>query len=633
MKIGILIFGCVFYGIQLFAQQVKNDTVYELPSVEISSSRIETFTSGQKLQKIDSLSTSLFRAENLGQLLSKNSSVQVRGSSALSTISIRGTAPQHTGFFWNGFAMNGSNIGMLNLSLIPTGYFNEVKLLYGGASSLYGSGNIGGSIHLTSNPEFDNKNKGLIALTYGSFNEYGLNGNASFSSRNWSSKTSVLLKSAKNDFPFESLKGAEQRMQNNKTKQYGIIQDLYHKLKNGTLGGSFWYQYNHQEIPSSLTEKQNDTWQEDQSFRSVLSWQQSLGSANLSVKGAFFYDDLNYVDPAENSINTIDSKITTKKTSLESTFSKNFIENSSFKAGAIFINDQGESNNWSGDVLRRQLGLFAYWVQKFPSINWTIDLKLRQDFTEGYNVPFTPALGLEGKIYNNLFGKLNISRNFRVPTFNDLFWIGLGNEDLQPESSWNEEIGLVYKNYQFDRKVNGNMEITAFSSQVDNWILWVPNGSIFTPENIQKVWARGLEIEGALDFKLKQLIIGLTGGYSYTKSTNEIQQGANDASYQKQLIYIPEHRFFINTTISYKTFVFSYNYNYTGLQYVSSDNLESIPAYGLGNISLQKTFNVFKQRLTSQFEVLNIWDVEYQSNQYYPMPGRSFKFSIIMSFN
>ena len=342
---------------------------------------------------------------------------------------------------------------------------------------------------------------------------------------------------------------------------------------------------------------------------------------------------MNYVDPAENSINAIDSKITTKKTSLESELSKSFIENSSFKAGAIFINDQGASNNWNDDVLRRQLGLFAYWVQKFPSINWKIDLKLRQDFTEGYNVPFTPALGLEGKIFKNLYGKMNFSRNFRVPTFNDLFWIGLGNENLQPESSWNEEIGLVYKSYQLERKVTGNIEITAFSSQVDNWILWVPEGVIFRPENIQKVWARGLEIDGGVDFKLNQLILGFNGGYSYTRSTNEIQQGANDASYQKQLIYIPEHRFFINSTIGYKTFVFSYNHNYTGLQYVSSDNLESIPAYGLGNVSIQKTFVLFKQKLTTQFEVLNIWNVDYQSNQYYPMPGRSYKFSIVMSFN
>jgi len=630
---GFLLIGLFVLSFISFSQQVKNDSIYELEAVEIISSRIETFSSGQKLVKIDSLASSLYQAENLGQLLTKNSSVQIRSYSGISSISFRGTASHHTGVFWNGFAVNPSNIGMVNLASIPTGYFNDVKLLYGGASSLFGSGNIGGSIHLGSNPNFNSGNKGQIAFTSGSFSEYNVNGNASFASGNWYSNTSILLKSAKNDFTYETLKGESERMQNNKTEQYGILQDVYSRFNNSIVGGSFWYQNNYQEIPSSLTEKQSDATQEDQSFRSVLSWEQFLNKSKLTIKGSFFYEDLHYLDPAENSTNTIDSKITTAKSSVESVFSKNFIENSVFKAGAIFINEQGNSDNWNGDVLRRQLGLFAYWVQRFPVIDWSMDLKLRQDFTEGYKVPFTPALGVEGKIYRNLFGKLSVSRNFRIPTFNDLYWIGLGNEDLQPESSWNEEVGIVYKNEQTGRIINGKLELTAFSSQVDNWILWVPNGMLFSPENIQKVWSRGLELEGNTNFNLQQILIGLNGGYTFAKSTNQISQGTNDESYEKQLIYMPEHRFFINATTTYKRFVFSYNHNYTGEQYVSSDNLETLPSYGLSNVSLQKTFSINKYGLTAQFEVLNIWDVDYQSNRYYPMPGRSFKFSIVFAIN
>ncbi len=628
-----LLVGLLLLSFIGFNQQVKNDTVYELQAVEISSSRIEIFSSGQKLIKIDSLATSMYQAENLGQLLAKNTSVQIRSYSGISSVSLRGTAAHHTGVLWNGFALNPSNIGMVNLATIPTGYFNEVKLLYGGGSSLYGSGNIGGSIHLGSRPRFNSGNKGRVSVTMGSFSEYNLNGNASFTSGNWYSNTSLLLKSVKNDFPYNTLKGESMRMQNNKTEQYGFLQDVFTRTKNATIGGSFWYQNNYQEIPSSLTEKPNDAYQEDQSFRSVLSWQQSLSSAIFSLKGSFFYDDLNYVDPADNNLNTIDSKIETKKTSIESVFSKSFLINSVFKTGAIFINDQGTSNNWNGDVLRRQLGIFAYWVQKIPSIDWSIDLKLRQDFTEGYKVPFTPALGIEGRIYKNLFTKLSISRNFRVPTFNDLFWLGLGNENLKPESSWNEEAGIVYKNEENDRIINGVIEFTAFSSQVDDWILWIPDGLVFRPENIQKVWSRGLEFEGSLDARFNAVLLGLNSGYTYSRSTNQILQGSNDASYKKQLIYMPEHRFFVNANVTYKKFLFSYNHTFTGIQYVSSDNLETLPAYGLGNVSLQKAFALSKQNLAAQFEVLNIWDVEYQSNLYYPMPGRSFKFSLVLSIN
>jgi outer membrane cobalamin receptor len=36
--------------------------------------------------------------------------------------------------------------------------------------------------------------------------------------------------------------------------------------------------------------------------------------------------------------------------------------------------------------------------------------------------------------------KLNLSRNFRIPTFNDLYWEEGGNRDLKPESSYQAEI-------------------------------------------------------------------------------------------------------------------------------------------------------------------------------------------------
>lgn len=628
-----LITGILLLSFIGFSQQIKNDSVYELQAIEITSSRIETFSSGQKLLKIDSLTTSLYKAGNLGQLLAKNTSVQIRSYGGISSISFRGTASHHTGVFWNGFAVNPSNIGMTNLATIQTGYFNEVKLLYGGGSSLYGSGNIGGSIHLGSKPKFNSGNSGRVSITLGSFNEYDISTSAKFSSQNWFSNTSILLKSAKNDFPYETLKGEADQMKNNKTEQYGILQDIYHKFKSSTLGGSFWYQNNYKEIPSSLTEKANDAYQEDESFKTVVSWNKYLNRAKLSINGSFFYDDLHYLDPAENNMNIIDSQIKTSKTSVESVFTMRLVKNSDFKTGMIFINDQGKSDNWNGGVLRRQLGLFAYWLQKFPGINWSLDVKLRQDFTEGYKVPFTPAIGAEGRVYRNLSAKFNVSRNFRVPTFNDLFWVGLGNEDLQPESSWNEEAGIIYKNNMRGRIMRGQIELTTFSSQVDDWILWVPEGLVFRPENIQKVWSRGLELEGNVDLNFGPVLFGLNGGYTYSRSTNEKSQGEGDATYQKQLIYIPKNRFFINTNVSYKKFVISYNQNFTGKQYVTSDNLESLPAYSVGNISMQKTFLVGKHGLTAQFEILNIWDVTYQTNQYYPMPGRSFKFSFVYSIN
>jgi len=631
VKIALLIPAFLFLSYHSIAQNVIQDSIYVLPAIEVSSTKIDILTTGQKVIKFDSLDMSNHRSENISQLLTRNSVVNIRSYSGISSISMRGASAQHTSLVWNGFSINPSNIGAVDLSLIPTGHFNTMKLMFGGGSSLFGSGAIGGSLHLASQPVFKKRTIANIVLSAGSFGNYNGEAGFVFSSGKWYSKTSFLLKSAKNDFSYSNLYGETEKMQNNQTEQLGFIQDAYRKINKATIGTSVWYQQNKQEIPPSLTEVSSDAFQDDHSLRSVVSYVQSFTAAELSVKGAFFHDRLNYVDPDENIDNLIDSKIETNKTSVESMFSKSFFESSIFKAGVNFSNEQGVSNNWEDGVVRRQLGLFVYWVQEFKSIKWKLDIKLRQDFTDGYAVPFTPALGFEGAIYRNFYGKMSVSKNFRVPTFNDLFWIGSGNQDLNPENSWNEEIGLLYKNEKPKHFLNGSFEFTGFSSQVDDWIIWVPDGSLFRPQNIQKVWSRGVEFQGKLGFNIRTVKLNLNAGYTFTKSTNEKSLGDFDNSYNKQLIYTPENRFYASLTADFYGFVFSFSESFTGKQYVSTDNLESIPAFHTVDISLSKTINLLGQILTFQGEVLNLWNAEYVAYRFYPMPGRSYKFSVILS--
>ena len=190
MRAYFLLVLTMFVGYTCFSQQVLNDSVYELSQVQVSSDRINDFSTGLKIQKFDSLTLKLNQNENLGELLSRQCPLYIKsyGQGSLATISFRGTSAAHTGIYWNGFNLNPPNIGSTDLSIIPVSYFNSVNVLYGPSGSLFGSGNIGGNIQLKNNPDFNKRKSVYINLSAGSFCTYTVNGTVQLSNdKRWSS--------------------------------------------------------------------------------------------------------------------------------------------------------------------------------------------------------------------------------------------------------------------------------------------------------------------------------------------------------------------------------------------------------------------------------------------------------------
>ena len=267
----------IFYCLAGFviAQQIpQNDSVVTLSSFEVSASRLDDFVAGQKKSSFDSLILAFNINRNLDELLSRNSSLQIKtyNYSGLSTISFRGTAAEHTGVYWNGFLLNLSNTNSVDFSLIPSGFFNDISILYGGGSSLFGSGSIGGSIHLNTKPDFKKGFSTRIGIKAGSFNEYTGNLATTISDNKWYSKTQFITRNSKNDFEFKNLKGESEKQKNSAIKQYGFMQDLYRNFSDKYLiGGSFWLQSNHREIPASMISKASDAKQTDESIRIMVS--------------------------------------------------------------------------------------------------------------------------------------------------------------------------------------------------------------------------------------------------------------------------------------------------------------------------------------------------------------------------
>ena len=83
--------------------------------------------------------------------------------------------------------------------------------------------------------------------------------------------------------------------------------------------------------------------------------------------------------------------------------------------------------------------------------------------------------------------------------------------------------------------------------------------------------------------------------------------------------------------INYKKWIFYQNISFTGLRYVSIDNITFLPAFALWNVSVGKYFQVRKQKITIQLRLNNFLDKAYQNYENRAMAGRNY--ILVLSIN
>jgi vitamin B12 transporter len=139
-----------------FSNALAQMKTVELEEVVIESMPFEKFVSGSKIEKSDSLEMARLGNRTLADYLAQNSTVYIReqGNAMLASVSFRGTGASHTGVFWHGININSLTLGSTDFNSVPIFLFDQVAVQYGGASSLHGSDAIGGSVHLSSKPQW-----------------------------------------------------------------------------------------------------------------------------------------------------------------------------------------------------------------------------------------------------------------------------------------------------------------------------------------------------------------------------------------------------------------------------------------------------------------------------------------------
>jgi len=600
---------------------VSQDTI-PLAEVEVYAPALDRFAQGQKVISWEKAELEDFQGRSLGDILQEQSPVFVRqyGAGMIASPSFRGTSAGHTAVFWNGLPINSPSLGQSDLSILPISSIDQVSLQFGNAGALFGNEAIGGSIHLGTNSEFGKGLQAGITHQTGSFGLFNTNLFAGFSSKNFSSKTKVYREFSKNNFPYKDLGRIgtpEVKEDHAQFEQIGVVQDLAWNLNsNNQFKTAFWWNKTNREVQPVMGSKTKDV-QEDQAFRAVIDFFHFEEKSVWNLKTGFVRNEQLFNASENNSTQYFvagdwDQEISGKWTS---------------KLGARYTLTKGDLSTYKADDERIEL----YQSTKFSATeNLSFAINLRQLVYSGTFAPFTPNLGMDWSFWNtntqSLLLKTSIGKGFKVPTLNDRFWNPGGNPNLLPEESLSGEVGL---NWSKKGDLNWTQGLTYYKMSVDNWIIWLPKGSVWTPENIKKVSNQGLEYQGSLNGHLGLWKWELATSYTYSKAVTTKGTDENDQSIGKQLPYTPQHQANAKVQVKKSGFTSSIGTFFVGERSVTADNPRMMPSFQLFNFGLSyDQLTLGKLQFPLSFQINNILNTDYQVLYLRAMPGRSYQFNL-----
>lgn len=599
----------------------------ELETVEVVGSRLE-WSHLPSDARIDTLESRQIGDLSLAERVNAVPSIYIRsyGPGLSSTISQHGFSPSQTSVYWYGVPLNSPALGLTDLSTITSDF--EVVLDKGAGSNSYGSGYMGGGIHLFQSG-VDTGFTALQSAQYRTSGLYSFNTTLAFGSKRSSHQINFDKVVGDLDYAYTDLYGVER-------KRLGADQDQIQLRYTGNQkwgvkdfwemqwGG--WYSDLDRGIPRSISESYTPgARQFDIALRSFarLSWGSGNGRYKATAQVSGFHENQQY-----ESTTVVDTNIANALYSQVNFYAK-VNERFSWTAGVDHAYQfvEGSSKDprgvhRTGASVRGDLHLTEAWL---------LAVGARME----HQIKTTPVIPVAELAWSKGGWQIQGSyrSHYRFPTLNDLFWQPGGNEDLKPEVGQAVEL-LLSKSWKW-AGIHVKPSVSGFIADVDNYILWLPTGAYFIPMNVRKVQSYGATTKLEVDWKMLALDWKVNGGYTWTRSQTVSSTNASDPSIDHQLIYTPEHKANSRMDVAGEFWSAYVQYSWTGIVHTTTDNdiRKSIDPYGLLDAGVGYRFKFKSTSLLTEVGVRNALNEEYYQQRFYPKPGVQGVFTITIQFN
>ncbi|WP_035572767.1 TonB-dependent receptor domain-containing protein [Halomonas halocynthiae] len=379
-------------------------------------------------------------------------------------VSIRGAGNSGTLLMIDGIRLRSATTGGAAWQFLDPRMFERVEIVRGSASSLYGADAVGGVVQLFA-PEGENGPSPSVTLGGGSFDTR--RASASLSGSQGGTRYYVAASHLKTD-GIALREGGEKQGYDNTSALVRVSQELGERAKIGVLalrgrgdsdyiGGSNEYV---QQVAGVYGEVAlSDHW------TSRL----TLSEARDELKDISAY-------PSQ-----FDTKTRTARWD-------NTLDLGAHQliVGAEHMQDKVESTTVYDKNSRDNTAVFAQGLLDFSPV--TVQAALRHDDNEAYGEQLTGSLALGYELDDHHTLRASYGTAFRAPNFNELYYPGFSNPDLDPETSKTYELG-VRGQYRV-----GYWDLSAYRTNVKKLIANEFIDGRYAPYNVNRARLQGVEL-------------------------------------------------------------------------------------------------------------------------------------------
>lgn len=552
------------------------------------------------------------------------------GLSSVQTVSLRGLPSNQTLVLFDGMNITNSQTGLTDVSKLFISSVDKIEVAKGASSSLYGSNAIAGVVNLNTGNTMVN-NYGIM-LSYDSFT----NRIAELDLTHNIDSVPFTLKLRKTDsegtYGFR-LNGQEFERNNSAVDNTDLYLGSIFTAGGFVIKPRLIARQSERGAPEPVigeVQRESDAFLKESDLLALVTATNYIDdSTNIKLGLSYNYSDLQFRNPdaIEFGANGIDNDYYNNSAQFRAQFNK-WIGKwyYSIVADGTFAQLNGDMLQEVGDdnIVTRGNGSLAAnlsYTKQSVVIEYSYFGSMRADFSTDFTANIAPMVGISANVMEaNFLSKFSISGGYRLPSFNEMYYLNYGNQDLKPEKALSYNLG-----FEYSPPAIGSFGVNLFYSFTNDQIAAVPTGPItWQSQNIDKVDSRGIELTAL--FRLMDNL-SIRYNYIYQLPTNETLSNDEESIL---LPYTPEEVISAMLTYEHKSLLTGLSTQYKSYVFTTIDNDLNLI---LDNFLLLDFFvsyrpELFGGDLELRADLENITDQQYQLFLNFPMPGRNIRATI-----
>ncbi|WP_019626777.1 TonB-dependent receptor domain-containing protein [Thioalkalivibrio sp. ALJT] len=565
-----------------------------LETVQVTASRIaqtvdETLAS---VTIIDREEIERLQPQQFTDLLEGRAGIETAQNSAFgktTSVFTRGTSSDHTLLLIDGVRMGSATSGGASWQFLPPEEIERVEIVRGPRTSIYGSDAIGGVVQVFTREGRKGPPKVNAFVGGGSFNtrEAGVGVAGGTESTDYSLSLSHF---ATDGINVQDAVGDDDRDGYDNTS---LASRVAHRLDNGVeFFGNILYSEGTTAFDSgsAFSPDESDFVHAalrggvripvTQRWDTELALGHSRDESDNFLEGEFF------------------SRFDTRRDMVDWRNDIEIADDVYVIAGIDAYEDRVESTTDYDEDARYNVG--AYSVLSVDLGRHHLEGSLRYDDNEQFGDKTTGQLAWGLQLNDPLRLRASVGTAFKAPTFNDLYFPGFGNPDLEPETSRTLELGARYSTGPY------YADVAIFQTDLDQMITFDPVE--FRAENLDEARIRGIELEGGYATTRWVSRASLTLLDAEDRETgNELQRRAPVTA------RVDLDRQFQRFSVGGSVIAKSRSFNDPG-------NADRLSGYGL--LNLRASYQIAPE-WQIQATVNNVFDKDYETALGYNQPGRA----------